>query len=212
MLTHVTTSERPLRADAERNRQRLLTAAGELFAEKGLCVGLDEIARHAGVGVGTAYRRFPDKEQLIDALFEEHIARLEAVGQQALADDDPWAGLVHFMEGAVELQVANRGLKELLFRGPTNAERVQRARGRIAPLVQEVVARAQKAGRLRADVAFTDIPLLHFMLASLSELSPQTAGHWRRYLGVILDGLRAPDPTPLEPPALTQDELEDALT
>src|SRR3954466_6668321 len=105
----------PLRADAERNRQRLLDAAGELFAEKGLCVGLDEIARHAGVGVATAYRRFPDKAQLVDALFEDHVEARPAVPPAGLEHDDPWQGLVHFMEGAVDLQVANRGLKELLF-------------------------------------------------------------------------------------------------
>src|SRR3954451_17247530 len=104
------TTEKPLRADAERNRRRILDAAEELFSVKGLSVGLDEIARHAGVGVATAYRRFPDKEQLVDALFEEHVEALAGVAAAALEHDDPWQGVVRFMEGAVELQVANRGL------------------------------------------------------------------------------------------------------
>src|SRR4051812_25758248 len=101
-----------LRADAERNRQRILDAAGELFARKGLCVGLDEIARHAGVGVGTAYRRFASKDELIDALFEDRVGEIAALAERALEADDPWEGLTGFLEGATELHVANRALKE----------------------------------------------------------------------------------------------------
>src|SRR3954462_3398719 len=101
-----------LRADAERNRQRILDAAGELFARKGLCVGLDEIARHAGVGVGTAYRRFANKDELVDALFQDRVDELAAVAGRALEHDDAWEGLKGFLEAAVELHVANRALKE----------------------------------------------------------------------------------------------------
>ena len=86
MSSQADAAPRPLRADAERNRQRILNAAGELFAAKGLSVGLDEIARHAGVGVATAYRRYPDKEQLIRELFEERLGHLVARAEQALAD------------------------------------------------------------------------------------------------------------------------------
>src|SRR3954447_23625693 len=102
---------RRLRADAERNRRRLLVAAEELFAERGLCVGLEEIARHAGVGVGTAYRRVRDKDELIDALFEAHIDAIVALADQAAVEPDPWEGLVLFLRGAVEPQIRNRGLK-----------------------------------------------------------------------------------------------------
>src|SRR5438309_11180038 len=109
------TTEKPLRADAERNRGRILDAAAELFAAKGLSVGLDEIAQHAGVGVGTAYRRFPDKRQLIEELFEDRVDSMAQLGEDALAADDPWEGLVGFLEQATELQIANRGLKELAF-------------------------------------------------------------------------------------------------
>ena len=89
---------RPLRRDAARNRERILAAAAELFTERGLQVTLDEVARRAGVGVGTVYRRFPDKEALTDALFEERITALVDLAQQALADPDEWAGLVSFLE------------------------------------------------------------------------------------------------------------------
>src|SRR3954451_11312542 len=95
---------RPLRADAERNPRRLLAAAAELFAAKGLHVGLDEIARHAGVGVGTAYRRFTDKEELIQALFEDRLEQIPALAERYAEYPDALAGLVGFMEGAIGLQ------------------------------------------------------------------------------------------------------------
>ena len=88
-----TTTQRPLRKDAERNRQRIIDAAREVFAERGLGVSLDDIARHAGVGVGTVYRRFPDKEQLIDALFDERLDAIAARAESATEIADPWLAL-----------------------------------------------------------------------------------------------------------------------
>jgi AcrR family transcriptional regulator len=85
---------RPLRRDAARNRQRILRAAAEVFTEHGLQASLDDVARHAGVGVGTVYRRFPDKEALAEALFEERLAALVGLAEQALAEPDAWVGLV----------------------------------------------------------------------------------------------------------------------
>src|SRR4051812_27788521 len=106
---------KPLRADAERNRQRLLEAGRELLAEKGVGVGLDEIAHRAGVGVGTAYRRFPCKGDLIEALFEERVQQLIAAAEAGLAEEDPWTGLVKWMTAAVELHATDLSLKELVF-------------------------------------------------------------------------------------------------
>src|SRR4051794_21513366 len=199
-----------LRADAERNRQRILDSAGELFAQKGLAVGLDEIARHAGVGVGTAYRRVCNKDELIDALFEERVDHLVALAERALEHDDPWEGLTGFLEGAVEMHVANRALKEMVFAagGPV-AERMAAARGRIAPVVQELIVRAQASGDLRADVAFTDMPLIQFMVSGVADIAGPA---WRRYLGIVLDGLRTERPSALGHPALSQEEFERALT
>jgi AcrR family transcriptional regulator len=206
------TTERPLRADAERNRHRILDAAAELFAAKGLSVGLDEIAHHAGVGVATAYRRFPDKHQLIDALFDERLDRLVQLAEHALATDDAWEGLTGFLEQATELQIANRGLKEIIFGSDYGAELSARIRDRIAPLTEQLVRRAQANGALRDDVTTTDIPLLQFMLSSAAELTtPHAPDLWRRYLALAVDGLRTPDPHPLPQPALTADEFPDAL-
>src|SRR3954471_1197795 len=110
------TSVRPeprLRADAERNRRRILAAAAEVFAKRGLDAGLDEIARHAGVGTGTVYRRFPDKSLLIDALIEQRMTAIEELAEQALGFRSAWDGLVHFLESFVERLVADRALTDM---------------------------------------------------------------------------------------------------
>ena len=106
---------RPLRRDAERNRHLILDAARELFAGRGLDVSMDEIARCAGVGVGTVYRRFPEKERLIDALFEDRLETLVGIAGEPLEREDPWEALAWFMERYVSVQAEDRGLRQLLF-------------------------------------------------------------------------------------------------
>src|SRR5437016_13100169 len=105
---------RPLRRDAERNRERILKAAAQVFTERGLGVSLDEIARHAGVGVGTVYRRFGTKEELVQALFMDRIESVAALAEQAAEAPDPWSALVCFMEQFAEALAGNRGLKQML--------------------------------------------------------------------------------------------------
>src|SRR4051794_26922441 len=192
-----TPSERPLRADAERNRQRLLDAARELFAERGLDVTLDDIAERAGVGVGTAYRRFADKDELIDALFEQQLGKIIEVADAAAAHEDPWEGLVFWMTSIIELQVADRGLKAVMTSSARGKERVAAARGEIGPRIGPLVPRAQEAGKLRADVEISDIPMLVFMIVSGSEYARTVDPEiWRRYLAIVLDGLRGDSPLP----------------
>jgi AcrR family transcriptional regulator len=198
---------KPLRADAERNRRKILDAASELFALKGVCVGLDEIAHHAGVGVATAYRRFPDKAQLVDALFEERADALVAAAEAGLAEEDPWQGVVTFMTGAVELHASDRAVKELVFEGSGSEARVAQIRSRMAPRVKEIVRRAQESGDLRADIAATDLILLQFMVASAGDLRMPEL--WRRGLDVVLDGLRGD--RPLAGRALSDEEFAQAV-
>jgi AcrR family transcriptional regulator len=203
--------ERPLRRDAERNRQRILEVAREAFAEDGLAVTLDEIARRAGLGVGTVYRRFPDKEQLIDALFEEGIGRMVAIAEEALRDEDPWNGLVGFLEAATAAHAQDRGLKEVALSGAHGLERVARARELMFPLVTRLVRRAQEQGTLRPDVEPTDLPLLQLMLGSLSECTRDVEPDaWRRFLGILTDGLRTrrDGPTPLERSGLEPEQVQ----
>jgi AcrR family transcriptional regulator len=206
--------DRPLRRDAERNRQRILEAAAAAFAEDGLSVTLDEIARRAGVGIGTIYRRFPDKEQLIDALFEDAMTQFVAEADRSLLDADPWNGLVGFMERATELHACDRGFKEVALSGVHGLERVARARELMFPLVSKLVERAQADGSLRADLEPTDLPLLQLMLGSLSECTRDVDPEvWRRYLGILTDGLRASRDaaSPLERPALTAEETQSTM-
>ncbi len=206
-------ASRPLRKDAERNRQAILVAARELFADRGLDVSMDEIARRAGVGVGTVYRRFPDKAVLIDALFEDRLETLVEIARQALGREDPWEAVAWFMERYVALQVEDRGLRELLLTSPHGENRSQRARGRIKPVADELLRRAQRSGELRPDVVGTDLALLQFMLAALvdytGEVDPLV---WRRFLGIVLDGLattrRSPSPLALPP---LEDEVFDTV-
>ena len=191
MSTATPSPDRPLRRDAERNRQRILEAARDAFADEGLSVTLDEIARRAGVGVGTVYRRFPDKEQLIDALFEEQMTKFAALANECLEDANPWDGLLRFLNQACHTHASDRGFKEVALSGAHGLERVARARDLMFPVVARLVRRAQEDGSLRPDIEPTDMPLLQLMLGSLSECTRDVDPEvWRRYLGIITDGLR----------------------
>jgi AcrR family transcriptional regulator len=208
------TPERPLRRDAERNRQRILEAAREAFAEVGLSVTLDEIAHRAGVGVGTIYRRFPDKEKLIDALFEDQINGFVAMAEECLGHEDAWSGLLSFFERATESHACDRGFKEVALSGYHGLERCSRARELMLPVVSRLVDRAQADGSLRADVAPTDLPLLQLMLGSLSDCTRDVDPEvWRRYLGIVTDGLRAQGgpPRPLPRPPLRPKQTQEAM-
>jgi AcrR family transcriptional regulator len=205
--------DRPLRKDAERNRQRILVAASELFAEAGLHVTLDAVAERAGVGVGTVYRRFTDKEALVDALFEERIDQVVAIAEATCAIDDPWEALTTFFDRAMALHGNDRALKELLFSTEHGRDRVAEARGRIKPRVGRLVARAQESGQLRADFEITDMPVLQLMLTAVMEYTSDVAPDvWRRYVAVVLDGMRADAArTPMAPAALSDDQLDSVM-
>jgi AcrR family transcriptional regulator len=205
---------RPLRRDAERNRQRILAAAAEVFNERGLEVSLDEIARHAGVGVGTVYRRFRTKEELIEALFMDRLDSITAIGEEAIAAPDPRSGLVFFMERMAETMAGNLGLRQMLMFATYGRDLVAVARQRNAPLVERLVQRAQAAGQLRADIRQTDIIFIVFVLIEATQLShAANPDIWRRYLTLILDGMRPgrEGVTPLPVPAMLPEEMEKSM-
>src|SRR5438034_7027159 len=162
---------RPLRRDAERNRQRILTAAAEVFNERGLEVSLDEIARHAGVGVGTVYRRFRTKEELIEALFMDRLDLIAAIGKDAFASPDPWSGLVSFMERMAETMAGNLGLRQMLMLGTYGRDLVAVARQRNAPLVERPVDMVNAARQLRSDIRQTDIFTTAILLTHVTHLT-----------------------------------------
>jgi AcrR family transcriptional regulator len=203
----------PLRADAERNRQRLMAAAKDLFRTRGLDVTLDDIARHAGVGTGTAYRRFPNKDALIDALMVDRIGELATIAKECLDEPDPWVGLAGFFHRALALQAGDRGLKEVLFSSGRGRDRSVHARQQMAPVVGRLVARAVQEGAVRSDMATTDVPLINFMLNTVVDLGRDVEPDlYKRYLAIVLDGLRPRDdlePLPVAPLKVTV--FQDAL-
>jgi AcrR family transcriptional regulator len=203
----------PLRADAERNRQRLLAAAKEVFATRGLDVTLDDIARHAGVGTGTAYRRFPNKDALIESLMADRIGELAAIAEECLEDPDPWRGLAGYFERALALQASDRGLKDVLFSPGRGRDRVAHARRSLAPIVTRLVRRAVDAGVVRGDIATSDVPVINFMLNTVVDFGRDVEPElYRRYLTIVLDGLRPrEDPTPLPVEAMKIPAFQEAL-
>lgn len=211
----MTIPERPLRADAERNRQRILAAAREQFAARGLDVSLDDVAAHAGVGVGTVYRRFADKEALIEAVFEERIAEMAALVRRWLEADDPWEGFVGFMREANAVQAADRGLKETLLTPGRGRERVERTRDTIAPLAIRLLRSAQASGRLRPDLQPFDVPMIHLMIGSIADATRDVAPDaWQRFLAIVLDGLATSrsEPTALPAKPLKPDQFAIAMS
>ena len=205
---------RPLRRDAERNRQRIMRAASEVFTTRGLHATLDDVARQAGVGVGTVYRRFPDKEALVDALFEDKLQALVTEAERALEAQDSWTGLVTLLERAGAMLTGDRGLLEILMYATYGQDRVSRARARMQPVVTRVVERAQRDGKLRADIRPTDVPVIEFMLTTAAEYAGQAQPEiWRRYLTLIVDGLRPTraETTPLPAEALTPEDMVIAM-
>jgi len=207
-------STRPLRADAERNRARILAAAAEVFADRGLDVSLDEIAAHAGVGVGTVYRRFPDKDALIDALFEEKIDRAVELADRALEIEDPWEAFTTFMRGMCRMQAGDRGFKDALLVRDRGRERVAAARERIAPRAMKLLDRAQEAGAVRSDLGPFDVPMLNLCVSLIADRTRDVApDYWERVLTIIIDGISAQGPAspmPVEP--LDRDTFTEAMS
>ncbi|MFD6397430.1 TetR/AcrR family transcriptional regulator [Nocardia sp. NPDC060249] len=198
--------ERGLRADALRNRQRLIHAAHEMFAEHGLDVTLDDIARHAGVGIGTMYRRFRDKDELIDAVFEQNFTDMAEAAEAAASATDPWPALVAYFEFACERMAGSRGMTATLERIGHGCDQVGVQSARIEAAVEKLAQRAKDDGSLRPDTIPTDFFGLIFTVGALADITrtvDPTA--WRRHLALILDGLnndhRPRRPLPLPAPA-----------
>ncbi len=190
---------RPLRRDAARNRDRILEAAGELFAVRGLGATLNDIAHYAGLGVGTVYRHFPDKDELIETLFETRVEEIVKVAESGLADPDPWHGLVSSLERMLEIQAADRGLRELVQESPAVLEHVVHARSRLMPLATELLNRAQAAGAIRPDVDVSDLVITQVMLSAVVDAARDVDPVlWRRYLLLMLRGM-ATDPDRVTP-------------
>jgi AcrR family transcriptional regulator len=206
---------RPLRRDAERNRLLILSSARTVFAQRGLDASLDEVAREAGLGVGTVYRRFPNRDALIDALFADGVATIGRVVDEALSMERAWDGLRHFMSSMLELQCQDKGLRDVMlaWRAPETTEELMR--NRIKPPLRDLVRRAKQEGDLRRDLTDSDIGVLEIAALGTAEFTALAdPAVWRRYLTIMMDGMRArPEAgeggnTPLGHPPLDDEQID----
>jgi AcrR family transcriptional regulator len=191
---------RPLRADAARNRALILDAARAAFADGGLDVGVEEIARRAGVGKGTLYRRFPTKEALVRAIFDDILVDYERLAAEAAEGSDSAAAFVRFLDGAARMQASNQGFYDVVAQRLGASALTDEQRRRFIDAAAAPLRRAQADGRLRADLVPEDIQIMLRMLGATTR--PAMDGrpmdqHWPRYLGLLLDALRPGSATPL---------------
>ena len=184
--------ERVLRADARRNREAVIGAAKKLFADQGLDAQMPDVAKAAKVGVGTVYRHFPTKDDLIAALAVERFERLAEKAREGIEAEDPWQGLCDFIRFSAQIQADDRGLCEVMGSRPEVMNESAYAVG-LDDLCGKLVKRAQRSGDLRKDLEWEDIPMVVCGVGRITqvETGPGT-GRWPRLVEVILDGLRAP--------------------
>lgn len=194
-----TVADRPLRADAARNMERILRAAREIYAEQGADAPVESIARRAGVGERTLYRRFPTKGDLVRAALDQSVAEdLTPAIEDALRSDDPLRGLVQLIEAAIALAAREHNLL-------TAAHRVGSLTPELStPLyeaLKELARQAQQAGLVRSDLVADDLPRLIAMLHSVLWTMDSTSDGWRRYVALIVDAISTSERHPLPPAA-----------
>jgi AcrR family transcriptional regulator len=199
-----------LRADAERNRRRLIDAAAELFSERGTEVTIAEIRERAGVGQGTVFRHFPTKEHLMAEVMRERMASLTALATERLEAEDPVEGLRDFMVAAAQSKAVDQEIYRLICE--TNAlpaEDERALRRELVGYVRQLLRRAQEAGAIRDDVEAEDILLLETAARQAGEALGGVAPElWRRYLDIVVDGLRTEGAHPLSHPAPTDEQFD----
>lgn len=202
---------RPLRADAKLNRDRILVAAAELFAERGLSVPLEEIAGRARVGVATLYRRFPTRADLAAAAFERNIARYTTAVDQALAHPRAWDGFQALVFELCKLQAGDAGLRDLLTTAFPASTVVEQRTNEGVEKLKVLIARAQQEGSLRPDVVVADIVVMLLANAGVLRATGHTAPDtWRRFAALMVDGFAASPGTPL-PPAPPEHQLRQSI-
>ncbi|MBA2810193.1 TetR/AcrR family transcriptional regulator [Streptomyces sp. KM273126] len=193
------TSDAPrrLRADAARNSEKILRAAREIYTESGPEASLEEVARRAGVGIATLYRRFPNKEELVRALLEQTVAEEMAPAiEAALHDKDHLRGLAALLEAAVSFAARERGILSALRNSGSLASEISESFYEALILVTR---RAQRAGRIRADLVPDDLHRITVMALSVLGTMRADSDGWKRYVTLMIDGLAPAQQTPLPP-------------
>ena len=179
-----------LRADARRNREKVLAAARAVFSEHGRDAQMDDIARRAGVGVGTVYRHFPTKEALIEALMVAAFETIAEQAQAALEIEDPWEAFASVMCKGAETMAGDRALSEVFASIPGAMESAMPTVEGLRAAVETLMTRAREAGVLRPDAVLDDVPMIMCGIGSATKKEHACSAAWRRHLAIVLDGLR----------------------
>jgi len=188
-MRHV--ADKPLRADARRNREKVLKAARAVFAEQGREAQMDDVARRANVGVGTVYRHFPTKEALMQALSDELFDVVADYAIRALDRDDAWEAFLDVMWFGGGKTAGDRAFSEIMAAQGGKAPRQCPGQASLVVTVGELMRRAQAAAQMRPDAMIDDVPLLMCGVVNASGMEHPCPDAWRRHLGIVLDGLRA---------------------
>ncbi len=193
--------ERALRADAEQNRERILEAARALFAERGIDVTREEIARRAGVGMATLKRRYPTRADLVAGAFEEKMWVFAAGARKALKDPDPWRGFCRYVSSLCEMQTSDRGFSDVLTMTFPSVAQFETARVQAYEDFSELMKRAQVSGALRKDFVAEDLIILLMasagVVAATGRAAPRSAP---RLIAYLLQAFAAPGNGPLPAP------------
>ncbi|MQY36954.1 hypothetical protein SRB17_49560 [Streptomyces sp. RB17] len=191
----------PLRSDAERNRARIIAAARAVFGRDGLNASMASVAREAGVGIATMFRRFPGKEELLAAVFADRMDAYVRATAEALADPDPWSGFTGYIETVCAMQAADRGFADILTMSFPGAEALEACRAEAYEGFLELIARAKDSGQLREDFTSRDLVLLLManagVLTATGDAAPDA---WRRLVAWMIQSFRAPARGPLPDP------------
>jgi AcrR family transcriptional regulator len=210
--TEVEQTRRPLRRDAREHREKLLSAAQREFAARGVDASLEKIARDAGVAIGTLYRHFPTRLDLLMAAFKPRLREFLDGATKALEMDDPWEGFAYYLENLFRVQAGDRGFNDFLSRRFTDNAETERIHDQMCQQIGDVLARAQEAGEARPDITQADIINLIWSNGRIIDATSATAPNaWRRYLYLMLDAYRAERAHPLPEPPMTDQQLYDAM-
>jgi AcrR family transcriptional regulator len=202
----------PLRRDARERRARLLESARREFAAHGVDASLEQIARDAGVAIGTLYRHFPTRLDLLEAAFEPRLQEFLDEVDSALRVDDPWEGFVSYLENLFRVQAGDRGFNDFLSRRFPGSPVTERIHDQMCQQIDDVLRRAQDDGSVRPDIALADIVNLIWSNGQMIEATRTTAPNaWRRQLGLMFDAYRTERAHPIAEPPMSDEQLYAAM-
>jgi AcrR family transcriptional regulator len=211
-ISDVERTRTPQRRDARERHDRLIAAARREFAARGVNASLERIARDADVAIGTLYRHFPTRLDLLLAALEPRLREFLDGAKKALEIDDPWQGFVYYLENLFRVQAGDRGFNDFLSRRFPGSAETERIHDQMCQQIEDVLTRAQKAGEARPDITLADIVNLIWSNGRMIDATSISAPNaWRRQLYLMLDAYRAERAHPIPEPPMTEKQLYDAM-